>query len=119
MEAPSFSSKNIVSILDLNHSRPEERRSDSLHLLKQKRYIFDSILLDKTINSNIRLAGKKEAKQRNRIYRFSDPLYLNDRTVYIESMFLDSSFGIGFGYLLVKEKDGKWIMKKMINTFIT
>lgn len=116
---PSFSSISIVRILDLNHSRPEDRKSDSLHLLKQKRYVFDSIPLDKTINPNIRLAGKKEADQRNRVYRFSNPLYLNDHTVYIESMFFDTSFGIGFGHLLEKQKDGKWIVKKMINTFIT
>lgn len=116
---PSFSGKNIVSILDLNHSRSDERRSDSLHLLKQKRYVFDSIPLDKTINPNIRLADKTEADQRNRIYRFSNPLYLNDHTVYIESIFFDTSFGIGFGYLLVKQEDGSWIVKKMINTFIT
>lgn len=115
----SFSSRSIVRILDLNHSRPEERRSDSLHLLKQKRYVFDSIPLDKTINPDIRLAGKKEADQRNRVYRFSNPLYLNDHTVYIESIFFDTSFGIGFGYLLEKQEDGRWIVKKMINTFIT
>lgn len=115
----STSNRNIVRIIDLIHSRPEERRSDSLHLLKQKRYLFDSIPLDKTINPNIRLAGKKEADQRNRIYQFSNPLYLNDHTVYIESIFFDTSFGMGFGYLLEKEIDGKWIVKKMINTFIT
>ena len=115
----STSSRSIVRILDLNHRQPEERRSDSLHLLKQKQYVFDSIPLDKTINPNIRLAGKKEADERNRIYQFSNPLYLNDHTVYIESIFFDTSFGIGFGYLLVKDKEGKWIVKKMINTFIT
>lgn len=115
----STSSRNIVRIIDLIHSRPEERRSDSLHLLKQKRYLFDSIPLDKTINPNIRLAGKKEADERNRIYQFSNPLYLNDHIVYIESIFFDTSFGIGFGYLLVKEKDGSWTVNKMINTFIT
>lgn len=115
----SFSSRSVVRILDLNHRRPEERRSDSLHLLKQKQYVFDSIPLDKTINPNIRLAGKKEADQRNRIYQFSNPLYLNDHTVYIESILFDTSFGIGFGYLLEKQKNGKWIVKKMINTFIT
>ncbi|WP_294239595.1 hypothetical protein [uncultured Chryseobacterium sp.] len=75
--------------------------------------------MDKTINPNIRLAGKKEADQRNRVYQFSNPLYLNDHTVYIESIFFDTSFGIGFGYLLEKQKNGKWIVKKMINTFIT
>ncbi|WP_294300685.1 hypothetical protein [uncultured Chryseobacterium sp.] len=116
---PSFSSRSIVRILDLNHRRPAERRSDSLYLLKQKQYVFDSIPLDKTINPDIRLAGKKEADQRNRIYQFSNPLYLNDHTVYIESMFFDTSFGIGFGYLLEKQEDGKWIVKKTINTFMT
>ncbi|MDQ1097579.1 MULTISPECIES: hypothetical protein [Chryseobacterium] len=40
-------------------------------------------------------------------------------TVYIESMSYDSSFGIGFGYLLEKQKDGSWAVKKMINTSIT
>ncbi|GEN76020.1 hypothetical protein [Chryseobacterium hagamense] len=115
----STSSRSIVRILDLNHSRLDERRSDSLHLLKQKQYVFDSIPLDKTINPDIRLAGKKETDQRNRIYQFSNPLYLNDHTVYIESIFFDTSFGIGFGYLLEKQEDGSWIVKKMINTFIT
>ncbi|WP_294324703.1 hypothetical protein [uncultured Chryseobacterium sp.] len=115
----SFSSRSIVRILDLNHSRPEDRKSDSLHLLKQKQYVFDSIPLDKTINPNIRLAGKKEADQRNRVYQFSNPLYLNEHTVYIESMFFDTSFGIGFGYLLEKQEDGRWIVKKTINTFMT
>uniref|UniRef100_A0AAU6WPJ4 Lipoprotein n=1 Tax=Chryseobacterium endophyticum TaxID=1854762 RepID=A0AAU6WPJ4_9FLAO len=115
----SFSSISIVRILDLNHSRPEDRESDSLYLLKQKQYLFDSIPLDKTINPDIRLAGKKEADQRNRIYQFSNPLYLNEHTVYIESIFFDTSFGIGFGYLLEKQEDGRWTVKKMINTFIT
>lgn len=115
----SISNISIVRILDLNYLRTEERRSDSLHLLKQKRYLFDSIPLDKTINPNIRLAGKKEADERNRIYQFSNPLYLNNHIVYIESMFFDTSFGIGFGYLLVKEKEGSWTVNKMINTFIT
>ncbi|WP_294313313.1 hypothetical protein [uncultured Chryseobacterium sp.] len=115
----SFSSRSIVRILDLNHSRPEDRKSDSLHLLKQKQYVFDSIPLNKTINPNIRLAGKKEADQRNRVYQFSNPLYLNEHTVYIESMFFDTSFGIGFGYLLEKQEDGRWIVKKTINTFMT
>lgn len=115
----SISSISIVRILDLSHWRPAERRSDSLHLLKQKQYVFNSIPLDKTINPNIRLAGKKEADERNRIYQFSNPLYLNDHIVYIESMFFDTSFGIGFGYLLEKQKNGKWVVKKMTNTFIT
>jgi len=100
----SISSKSIVRILNLNHSRPEDRKSDSLHLLKQKQYVFDYIPLDKTINPSIRLAGKKEADQRNRIYQFSNPLYLNDHTVYIESIFFDTSFGIGFGCMLENRK---------------
>jgi hypothetical protein len=119
VKVPSFSSKNIVSILDLNHSRSEERTLDSLYLLQEKRFIFDTIPLNKTINENIRLARKKELDMQKKIFQFSNPLYLNDHTVYIQSMYFDSSFRIGFGYVLVKEKDGKWIVKKMINTFIT
>jgi hypothetical protein len=119
VEAPSFSSKNIVNILDLNHSRPEERTLDSLYLLQEKRFIFDTIPLNKTINENIRLAGEKEVDMQKKIFQFSNPLYLNDHTVYIQSMYFDSSFRIGFGYLLEKQKGGKWIVKKVVNTFIT
>jgi hypothetical protein len=119
VEAPSISSKNILHILDLTHSRPEERTSDSLYLLQEKRYIFDTIPLNKTINENIRLAGEKEVDMQKKIFQFSNLLYLNDHTVYIQSMYFDSSFRIGFGYLLEKQKDGSWIVKKMINTFIT
>ncbi|WP_294247514.1 hypothetical protein [uncultured Chryseobacterium sp.] len=36
-----------------------------------------------------------------------------------ESIFFDTSFGIGFGYLLEKQEDGSWTVKKTINTFMT
>nr|WP_315026333.1 hypothetical protein [uncultured Chryseobacterium sp.] len=116
---PPFFNKSVVHLLDLRHSKSEERKSDSLHLLQQNQYIFDSLKIDNKINPNIKLADKNEINNRIKLCEFSNPVYFNDRFAYIESIYYDSVFGIGFGYLLEKQKDGSWMVKKMINTFIT
>jgi hypothetical protein len=116
---PPFFNKNIIHLLDLKGSKFKNRKSDSLNLLKQNVYIFDSLNIDAEINSNIQIANKQEIDKRKKLYQFSNPVYFNENFVYIETIYYDSVFGIGFGYLLEKQKDGSWIIKEITNTFIT
>lgn len=116
---PSFFNKNIIRLLDLKGSKFRNRKSDSLNLLKQNVYIFDSLNIDTKINSNIQIANKQDIDRQKKLYQFSNPVYFNDNFVYIETIYRDSVFGIGFGYLLEKQKDGSWIIKEITNTFIT
>lgn len=97
----------------------KSRKSDSLNLLRQNSYIFDSLNIDAKINSNIKIANIKEIAQRIEQYQFSNPEYFDKNYVYIEVIYYKSVFGIGFGYLLEKEKNENWTIKKVINTFIT
>ena len=116
---PSFFNKNIIRLLDLKGSKFRNRKSDSLNLLKKNVYIFDSLNIDTKINSNIQIAHKQDIDRQKKLYQFSNPVYFNDNFVYIETIYRDSVFGIGFGYLLEKQKDGSWIIKEITNTFIT
>ncbi|ASK30651.1 hypothetical protein CEY12_11240 [Chryseobacterium sp. T16E-39] len=116
---PPFFSRSIIELLDLKHSQFGERKSDSLNILKQNQYIFDSLKVDYKINTNLKLANKKEIDRRIESYQFSNPVYYNDKFVYIELIYRKSVFGIGFGYLLEKQKDGNWVVKKIVDTFIT
>ncbi|AQW90135.1 hypothetical protein CMT92_14280 [Elizabethkingia anophelis] len=116
---PPIFNTNIVRLLDLRNSQSTERKTDSLNLLKQEKYIFDSIIIDDKINPNIKLANKDEVHNPIKLYQFSNPVYFNDRFVYIELVHHDYGFGTGFGYLLEKQKDGSWIVKESVNTFIT
>lgn len=116
---PPFFNKSVVRLLDLKHNKPKERKSDSLYLLQQNQYILDSLKIDDKINSNIKLATKEDINNRIKFCEFSNPVYFKDGSTYIEARYFDSSFGIGFGYLLEKQKNGSWMVKKMINTFIT
>lgn len=116
---PSFFNKNIIRLLDLKGSKFRNRKSDSLNLLKKNVYIFDSLNIDTKINSNIQIANKQDIDRQKKLYQFSNPVYFNDNFVYIETIYRDSVFGIGFGYLLEKQKDGSWIIKEIANTFIT
>lgn len=116
---PPFFNKKIIHLLDLKSSQSKERKLDSLNLIKQNKYIFDSLKVDYKINPNIKLANKNELYKRIKLYQFSNPIYFNDNFVYIELNYHDSGFGIGYGYLLEKQKGGNWIVKKMTNTFIT
>lgn len=116
---PSFFNKNIIRLLDLKGSKFRNRKSDSLNLLKKNVYIFDSLNIDTKINSNIQIANKQDIDRQKKLYQFSNPVYFNDNFVYIETIYRDSVFGIGFGYLLEKQKDGSWIIKEITNTFIT
>jgi len=116
---PPFFNKNIIHLLDLKGTKFKNRKSDSLNLLKQNSYIFDSLNIDTKINSNIKIANIKEIAQRIEQYQFSNPVYFDKNYVYIEVIYYKSVFGIGFGYLLEKEKNGNWTIKKVINTFIT
>ncbi|MDV3540624.1 hypothetical protein CMU94_16010 [Elizabethkingia anophelis] len=112
---PPIFNTNIVRLLDLRNSQSTERKTDSLNLLKQEKYIFDSIIIDDKINPNIKLVNKDEAHNSIESYQFSNPVYFNDRFVYIELIHHD----YGFGFLLEKQKDGSWIVKESVNTFIT
>ncbi|UKB83347.1 hypothetical protein LF887_20400 [Chryseobacterium sp. MEBOG06] len=116
---PPFFNKSVVHLLDFKNNKSEERKSDSLHLLQQNQYVFDSLKVDRKINPNIKLATKEDINNRVKFCEFSNPVYFKDGHAYIESRYFDSSFGIGFGYLLEKQKDGNWMVKKVINTFIT
>ena len=116
---PSSLNKNIIRLLDLNENEFKSRKSDSLNLLKQNAYIFDSLYVDPKINLNIAVAGKEEVYRRKKLYQFSNPVYFNENFAYIETSYYESVFGIGFGYLLEKQKNGDWKIKKIINTFIT
>lgn len=116
---PPFFNRNIIRLLDLNKDNSENRKSDSLNLLKQNNYVFDSIQLEKSINKNIIVANKNEIDKRKNLYIFSNPVFYNDKFTYIETNFYDSSFGIGFGYILEKQKNGNWKVIKIENTFIT
>lgn len=116
---PSFFNKNIIRLLDLKGSKFRNRKSDSLNLLKKNVYIFDSLNIDTKINSNTQIANKQDIDRQKKLYQFSNPVYFNDNFVYIETIYRDSVFGIGFGYLLEKQKDGSWIIKEITNTFIT
>jgi hypothetical protein len=116
---PSSLNKNIIRLLDLNENEFKSRKSDSLNLLKQNAYIFDSLYVDPKINLNIAVAGKEEVYRRKKLYQFSNPVYFNENIAYIEKSYYESVFGIGFGYLLEKQKNGDWKIKKIINTFIT
>lgn len=115
---PASLNKNIIRLLDLNENEFKSRKSDSLNLLKQNEYIFDSLYIDPKINLNIAVAGKEEVYRRKKLYQFSNPVYFNENIAYIETSYYESVFGIGFGYLLEKEKNGDWKIKKIINTFI-
>ncbi|WP_123912788.1 hypothetical protein [Chryseobacterium pennipullorum] len=116
---PPFFNKSVAHLLDLKNNKSEERKSDSLHLLQQNQYFFDSLKVDRKINPNIKLASKEDINNRIKFCEFSNPVYFKDGSTYIEARYFDSSFGIGFGYLLEKQKDGNWMVKKIINTFIT
>lgn len=116
---PPFSNKNIIHLLDLKQDQSSKRKIDSLNLVKQKKYLFDSLVIDKKINPNIKIANKEEIKIRKNLYQFSNPIYFDNEFVYVETRYYDTSFGIGYGYLLKKQKDGNWKVLKVINTFIT
>ncbi|ATL44977.1 hypothetical protein OZ664_08640 [Elizabethkingia sp. HX WHF] len=116
---PPVFNKSIIRLLDLRNSQSAERKIDSLNLLKQGKYIFDSIRIDDKINPNIKLANKSEVHNSIELYQFSNPVYFNDRFVYIELVHHDYGFDTGFRYLLEKQKDGSWIVKESVNTFIT
>ena len=117
---PPFFSRNIIRLLDLNKNNLTNRKTDSLNFLKQNKYIFDYLQIDKKINTDVKIANKNEIDERENLYRFSNPVYFkNNNFAYIETIFFDSSFGIGFAYLLEKEKNGNWKVLKIENTFIT
>lgn len=116
---PPFFNKNIIYLLNLKKGENENRKSDSLNLLKQNKYIFDSIQIDNNINSNIKIANKNEIKNRIKLYKFSNPVYFSENFAYIETIYYETVFGIGFGYLLEKQKDGNWKVINITNTFIT
>lgn len=116
---PPFFNKSVVRLLDIKYNTSKERKSDSLYLLQQNQYILDSLKVDGKINSNIKLASKEDINNRIKYCEFSNPVYFKDGSSYIEARYFESSFGIGFGYLLEKQKNGSWMVKNMINTFIT
>ena len=116
---PPFFNKNIIDLLDLKGNKFKDRKSDSLNLLKQNFYVFDSINIDTKINPNIKIADIEEIDNRIQLYQFSNPVYFNKHYVYIEILHYQSVFGIGFGYVLEKQKNENWKIKKIINTFIT
>ncbi|WP_407482836.1 hypothetical protein [Elizabethkingia meningoseptica] len=116
---PPVFNKSIIRLLDLKNSQSGERKTDSLNILKQDKYIFDSITIDDKINLNIKLANKTEIQNPIELYQFSNPVYFNNNYAYIELIYHDFSFGTGFGYLLEKQKDGSWVVKETTITFIT
>lgn len=116
---PPFFNKNIIRLLNLKENSLKNRKSDSSNLLKQNVYIFDSLNIDTKINLNIKVANKEEIDKRIKLYQFSNPIYFDKNSAYIETIYHDSAFGIGFGYLLEKQKDGNWKIVKIVNTFIT
>lgn len=116
---PPFFNKNIIELLDFSKIDERIRKKDSINLLKQNNYAFDSLYIDSKINPNIKLANKSEIYNRIDLYKFSNPIYFDDNLVYIETMYYETVFGIGFGYLLEKQKNGSWKIKKIRNTFIT
>ncbi|MDR2229684.1 MAG: hypothetical protein LBE39_09450 [Flavobacteriaceae bacterium] len=116
---PPVFNKSIIRLLDLKNTQSGERKTDSLNILKQNKYIFDSITIDDKINLNIKLTNKTEIQNPNELYQFSNPVYFNDRSVYIEVIYHNNNWGTGFGYLLEKQKDGSWVVKERIITFIT
>jgi len=83
---PSSLNKNIIRLLDLNENEFKSRKSDSLNLLKQNAYIFDSLYADPKINLNIAVAGKEEVYRRKKLYQFSNPVYFNENIAYIETL---------------------------------
>ncbi|WP_435525660.1 hypothetical protein [Chryseobacterium indoltheticum] len=116
---PSFFNKNIIRLLNLKENNLKNRKSDSLNLLKQNVYIFDSLNIDTKINLNIKVANKEEIDKRMKLYQFSNPIYFDENSAYIETIYHDSAFGIGLDIYLKNKKDGSWIIKKIVNTFIT
>ena len=116
---PPFYNKNIIHLLDFGKIDKQTRKQDSLNLLKQNKYVFDSLNIDSKLNPNIKLANKTEIYERINLYQFSNPVYFNDNLAYIETIYYETVFGIGFGYLLEKQKDGSWKVINIRNTFIT
>ena len=116
---PPVFNKSIIGLLDFKNSQSGERKADSLNLLKQNKYIFDSITIDDKINPNIKMANKTEIQSPIELYQFSNPVYFNDCFVYIEVIYHNYNWGTGFGYLLEKQKDGSWVVKERTITFIT
>jgi|GEM_PF-1992198 len=116
---PSRFNKSIVRLLDLKSDKQSKRVIDSIKLLTQEEFKIQKIVIDKKINKNINLIETEASRNSDKLFAFTNPIYLDENNAYIEAEYFDHGFGIGFGYLIEKDKKGNWKIIKQINTFIT
>lgn len=116
---PSRFNKNIVRLLDLKNDKKTKREKDSIKLLNQEEFKIQKVIIDKKINKNINIITTEATRNSDKLFAFTNPIYLDENNAYIETEYFDHGFGIGFGYLIQKDKDGNWNIIKQINTFIT
>ena len=97
---PPGKTTSIIRLLDFKKNCTV---NDSLKLLKQNNYLLKKIVLDKTINPNIKI-WEKSSKEKI-FLSFSNPLYFDDDFTYIEVGYFEYGFSKGTAYLLKKENE--------------
>lgn len=97
---PPGKTTSILRLLDFKKNYTE---NDSLKLLIQNAYPLKKIVLDKSLNPNIKVWNKNS---KGKIFlSFSNPIYFEDNFAYIEVGFNEYAFTSGTAFLLKKEND--------------
>ena len=92
-----------TSILRLLDFKKNYTKNDSLKLLSQNNYPLKKIVLDKSINPNIKIWNKSS---KEKIFlSFSNPIYFEDNFAYIEVGYYEYGFSSGRAYLLKKQNE--------------
>ena len=92
-----------TSILRLLDFKKNYKKNDSLKLLSQNNYPLKKIVLDKSINPNIKICNKSS---KEKIFlSFSNPIYFEDNFAYIEVGYYEYGFSSGRAFLLKKQNE--------------
>lgn len=97
---PPGKTTSILRLLDFKKNYTEK---DSLKLLTQNNYPLKKIVLDKSINPNIKIWNKNSKEKL--FLSFSNPIYFEDNFAYIEVGYYEYAFSSGTAFLLKKEND--------------
>jgi len=94
--------EKTTSILRLLDFKKNFTKNDSLKLLSQNNYPLKKIVLDKSINPNIKIWNKSSKEKK---LSFSNPIYFADNFAYIEVGYYEYGFSSGRGFLLKKQNE--------------
>ena len=97
---PPGKTTSILRLLDFKKNYTE---NDSLKLLNQNNYPLKKIVLDKSINPNIKIWNKSSKEKL--FLSVSNPIYFEDNFAYIEVGYYEYGFSKGTAYLLKKENE--------------